>query len=133
MPTCSGFVDSLQRLGAGIRVGRLGLSAQGRVIPYIIAARPLADAPARAARTGKPVIYLQANIHAGEVEGKEAALMLLRDLTLGSLRPLLDSVVLVVVPIYNADGNDAFGPETRNRPGRRSGQRGLRANGRAST
>jgi hypothetical protein len=124
------FVDSLQRLGAGIRVGRLGLSPQGRVLPYIIAARPLVDAPARAARTGKPVIYLQANIHAGEVEGKEAALMLLRDLTLGSLKPLLDSVVLVVVPIYNADGNDAFGPETRNRPGQKGPATvGLRANG----
>ncbi len=124
------FVDSLQRLGAGIRVGRLGLSPQGKVLPYIIAARPLVDAPARAARTGKPVIYLQANIHAGEVEGKEAALMLLRELTLGSLTPLLDSVVLVVVPMYNADGNDAFGPETRNRPAQKGpASVGQRANG----
>jgi murein tripeptide amidase MpaA len=124
------FVDSLQRLGAGIRVGRLGLSPQGKVLPYIIAARPLVDAPARAARTGKPVIYLQANIHAGEVEGKEATLMLLRDLTLGSLKPLLDSVVLVVVPIYNADGNDTFGPEIRNRPGQKGpASVGQRANG----
>jgi len=125
-----GFVDSLQRLGAGIRVGRLGLSPMGKVLPYIIASRPLVDAPARAARTGKPVIYLQANIHAGEVEGKEAALMLLRDLTLGSLRPLLDSVVLVVVPIYNADGNDLFGPEARNRSSQKGpASVGLRANG----
>ncbi|HEV8198307.1 MAG TPA: M14 family metallopeptidase [Gemmatimonadales bacterium] len=125
-----GFVDSLQRLGAGIRVGRLGVSPQGRMLPYIIAARPLVDGPARAARSGKPVIYIQANIHAGEVEGKEAILMLVRDLTLGSLKPLLDSVVLVVVPIYNADGNDAFGPEARNRPGQKGpASVGLRANG----
>ena len=76
------------------------------------------------------MIYLQANIHAGEVEGKEAALMLLRDLTLGSLKPLLDSVVLVVVPIYNADRNDAFGPETRNRPAQKGpASVGQRANG----
>jgi hypothetical protein len=88
------------------------------------------DAPARAARTGKPVIYLQGNIHAGEVEGKEAALMLLRDLTLGPLKPLLDSVVLVVVPIYNADGNDMFGPEARNRSAQKGpASVGLRANG----
>jgi hypothetical protein len=125
-----GFVDSLQRLGAGIRVGRLGLSPMGKVLPYVIASRPLVDAPARAARTGKPVIYLQANIHAGEVEGKEAALMLLRDLTLGPLTPLLDSVVLVVVPIYNADGNDMFGPEARNRPSQKGpASVGLRGNG----
>ena len=125
-----GFVDSLQRLGAGIRVGRLGLSPQGKILPYVIAARPLVDAPARAARSGKPVIYIQANIHAGEVEGKEATLMLLRDLTLGSLQPLLDSVVLVIVPIYNADGNDAFGPESRNRPAQKGpASVGLRSNG----
>jgi hypothetical protein len=124
------FIDSLQRLGAGIRVGRLGTSPMGRVLPYIIASRPLVDAPTRAARTGKPVIYIQGNIHGGEVEGKEATLMLVRDLTLGSLRPLLDSVVLVVVPIYNADGNDAFGPEARNRPAQKGPATvGMRANG----
>lgn len=124
------FVDSLQRLGAGIRVGRLGLSPLGKTLPYVIASRPLVDAPARAARSGKPVLYLQGNIHGGEVEGKEALLMLLRDLTLGPLRPLLDSVVLVVVPIYNADGNDTFGPEARNRPAQKGPPSiGLRANG----
>lgn len=125
-----GFVDSLQRLGAGIRVGRLGSSPMGKPLPYVIAARPLVDAPMRAARTGKPVIYIQGNIHGGEVEGKEAVLMLLRDLTLGSLKPLLDSVVLVIVPIYNADGNDAFGPEGRNRPAQKGpASIGLRPNG----
>ncbi len=124
------FLDSLQRLGAGIRVGRLGESPQGRSLPYVIAARPLVDGPAGAHRTGKPVIYLQGNIHGGEVEGKEAALMLLRDLALGPLRPLLDSVVLLVVPIYNADGNDAFGPAERNRPGQNGPPVvGLRPNG----
>jgi hypothetical protein len=62
-------------------------------------------------------VYLQANIHGGEVEGKEAAQMLLRDLTRGRLRPLLDSLILIVVPIFNADGNDHFGPGDKNRPG----------------
>lgn len=124
------FLDSLQQLGAGIRVGRLGISPQGRVLPYVIASRPLVDGPAEAERSGKPIIYLQGNIHAGEVEGKEAALMLLRDLTLGALRPLLDSVILLVVPMYNADGNDAFGPQERNRPGQNGPALvGLRANG----
>lgn len=124
------FVDSLERLGAGIRVGRLGESPQGRKLPYVIASRPLVATPFEAHRTGKPVIYVQGNIHAGEVEGKEAAQMLLRDLTLGSLRPLLDSVILLVVPIYNADGNDAMGPSTRTRPGQNGpATLGLRPNG----
>jgi hypothetical protein len=62
-------------------------------------------------------VYLQANIHGGEVEGKEVTQMLLRDLTRGRLRPLLDSVVLLVVPIYNPDGNERLAPGDRNRPG----------------
>ena len=68
-------------------------------------------------RAHKLIVYLQANIHAGEVEGKEATQMLLRDLTLGALRPLLDSLVLLVVPIYNTDGNERFATGERNRPG----------------
>jgi zinc carboxypeptidase len=111
------FLDSLQRAGAGIRVGTLGLSPEGRRVPYVLAARPMVSGPAEARRSGKPVVYLQGNIHAGEVEGKEAAQMLLRDLTIGVLASLLDSLVLIVVPIYNADGNERLASGEENRPG----------------
>ena len=111
------FLDSLQRRGAGVRVGTLATSVEGRRVPWVVASRPLVGGPGEAHRTGKPVVWLQANIHAGEVEGKEAAQMLLRDLTLGPLRPLLDSLVLVVVPIYNTDGNERWAPGDTNRPG----------------
>ncbi|MBA3658746.1 MAG: M14 family metallopeptidase [Gemmatimonadales bacterium] len=110
------FLDSLQRRGAGIRVGILAASPEGRAVPYVIASRPLVSTPAEAKRSGKLVVWLQANIHAGEVEGKEAAQMLLRDLTLGPLRALLDSLVLIVVPIYNTDGNERLGPGQVYRP-----------------
>lgn len=124
------FLDSLADRGAGIRVGTLGTSPQGRRIPYVIAARPMVTDPGDAHRSGKPIVYIQANIHAGEVEGKEAMLQILRDLTLGSLRPLLDSVIVLAVPIYNTDGNDAFGPATRNRPGQNGPDTvGVRPNG----
>jgi hypothetical protein len=112
-----GFLDSLERAGADVRIGTLGTSPEGRPIPWVLAARPMVDNPPDAQRTGKPIIYLQGNIHSGEVEGKEAAQMLLRDLTLGPLRPLLDSVILLVVPIYNTDGNERPGLGDRNRPG----------------
>ena len=55
------------------------------------------------------MVYLQGNIHAGEVEGKEALLILLRDLA-GERRDLLQKLVVLVVPDYNADGNDEFAP-----------------------
>lgn len=124
------FLDSLAERGADIRVGTLGTSAQGREIPYVIVARPMVADPGAAHRSGKPIVYIQANIHAGEVEGKEALLQVVRDLTLGPLRPLLDSVIVLAVPIYNADGNDAFGPASRNRPGQNGPDTvGLRTNG----
>ena len=112
-----GFLDSLSRVTSDVRIGTLAVSPEGRRVPYVLAARPLPSGPPDAHRGGKPIAYVQANIHAGEVEGKEALQMLLRDLTRGRLRPLLDSLVLLVVPIFNADGNERLAPGDQNRPG----------------
>ncbi len=124
------FLDSLRIRGASISLDTLALSPEGRAVPYAVASRPLVKGRADAAARGKPVVYLQANIHAGEVEGKEAAQMLLRDLTLGPLAPLLDSLVLLVVPNSNVDGNEALAPGDTNRPGQNGPSVvGRRANG----
>ena len=58
-------------------------------------------------------MLLLANIHAGEVEGKEAALILARRLAGGDLRRLLDRVTVLVAPIYNADGNERVSMDNR--------------------
>ena len=56
--------------------------------------------------TGKPVVLVQAGIHAGEIDGKDAGLMLLRDIALRGKDGLLDKVDLVFVPVYNIDGHE---------------------------
>jgi hypothetical protein len=109
------FLDSLKTLGAKIEIGSIGKSGQGRELPYVIASRPLVTTPAEARRLGRPVAYVQANIHAGEVEGKEAMQSLLRDLLFDKKKNVLDSIVLIVQPIYNADGNERWGPQAKNR------------------
>jgi murein tripeptide amidase MpaA len=109
------FLDSLRALGAQMSVGSIGRTAQGREIPYVVASRPLVATPAEARRLHRPVVYVQGNIHGGEVEGKEALQALLRDLLFQSQFNVLDSIVLVAVPIYNADGNEQVGPQERNR------------------
>src|SRR5204862_549155 len=86
----------------------------GRPILFVIAADPAVTSAAEAAASGKVVVYLQANIHGGEVEGKEAVLALLRELV-GPRRELLQKLVVLVAPDYNPDGNDAFGPQAVNR------------------
>lgn len=125
-----GFLDSLQTRNRELRIGTLGISSEGRRIPYVVAARPGVLTPVEAHRSGKPVIYLQADIHGGEVEGKEAAQMLLRDLTAGPLGKLLEKIILLVVPIYNPDGNERWAPAERNRPGQNGpAMVGLNTNG----
>ena len=109
------FLDSLQQRGAKIHVGFIGRTAQGRDVPYVIASRPLVTTPLEAKRLGRPIVYVQGNIHSGEVEGKEAMLAMLRDLTLDPKPNVLDSIVLIAVPDYNADGNEALAPQARSR------------------
>ena len=109
------FIDSLKRVGAPIIVGSAGTTSEGRSIPYVIASRPPVETPQAARALGRPIVYVQGNIHAGEVEGKEALQALLRDLVMQSGRNVLDSIVLIAVPIYNADGNERFGDQARNR------------------
>src|SRR3954467_15309789 len=109
------FLDSLRTLGAKIQIGSIGKTIEGRELPYVIASRPLVTTPAEARRLRRPIAYIQANIHAGEVEGKEAMQSLLRDLLFDRKKNVLDSIVLIVQPIYNADGNEKFAPQARNR------------------
>jgi len=109
------FVDSLQVRGGRVRVGAIGTTTQGRELPYIIASRPLVNTPSEARRLGRPIVYIQGNIHAGEVEGKEALQAVLRDLVFDTKRNVLDSIVLIAVPIYNGDGNEVFRPQAQNR------------------
>jgi hypothetical protein len=109
------FIDSMQLRAARIHVGSIGRTAQGRDLPYIIASRPLVTSPLEARRLGRPIVYVQGNIHSGEVEGKEALQALVRDLVFDPKKNVLDSVVFIVAPDYNADGNDNVGPQARNR------------------
>jgi len=109
------FLDSLRKLGAPLAFGSIGKTSEGRDIPYVIASRPLVSTPSTAKALGRPIVYVQGNIHAGEVEGKDALLALLRDLTFSGKPNALDSVVLIAVPIYNADGNERFASQSVNR------------------
>ncbi len=74
-------------------------------------------------------MHIQANIHAGEVEGKESAQILLRELAMGQHADWLQSMVLLVTPIFNADGNEKFSMTNRGRQNGPINGEGTRANG----
>jgi hypothetical protein len=83
-----------------------GKTEEGRDLPLMVIADPKVTTPAAARKLGRPLVFVQANIHAGEVEGKEAVLMLARRLVSGDLRPLTRQLVILIAPDYNADGNE---------------------------
>jgi dipeptidyl-peptidase-4 len=107
------FVREMQRLSPHVRVETICVSTEGRDVPLLVVGNPLPHDPLALKSAGKIPVYVQANIHAGEVEGKEAALMLVRDILLDPKLPYLDRVVLLVAPIFNADGNDRMDPQNR--------------------
>jgi hypothetical protein len=108
------FLDSLKGRPE-LSFGSIGKTSEGRDIPYVIASRPRVSTAAEARNLARPILYVQGNIHAGEVEGKEALLAILRDLTSSARPNALDSVILIAVPIYNADGNERFARQEQNR------------------
>src|SRR5436190_13240422 len=77
------FVHALQSESRRLRVETLATSTEGREVPLLVIGDPVPASPAALARDPRAVVYFQANIHAGEVEGKEAALMVARELTTG--------------------------------------------------
>jgi murein tripeptide amidase MpaA len=97
-----------------LRLVGIGRSAEGREIWMVVASREGADTPQALAANGRPTLLAHAGIHAGEIDGKDAGLMLLRDMTVrGTRRGLLDRANWLFVPILNVDGHERFSPYTR--------------------
>jgi hypothetical protein len=97
-----------------IRLETFGTTPEGRPMTVVIAAKDGDLTPERARAAGKPIVLLQAGIHPGEIEGKDAGLMLLRDFaTMNRLPHLLDHAVLVYIPVYSVDGHENSGPYFR--------------------
>ena len=100
------FVETVADASPLIHTTFFGYSFEGRSLPLAVVGN-VTDATAEAVlATGKTRVFIQANIHAGEVCGKEAMQMMLRDIATGSHAEWLDSLVLLIAPIYNADGNE---------------------------
>jgi len=118
-------LDYIRRLAAvwpALDLQFYGTSAQGRPMPVVVVSTDRAFTPEAAAATGKAIVLVQNGIHSGEIDGKDACLMILRDLVLGRHREILDGVILVVVPIYNVDGHERVSPYNRaNQNGPRQG------------
>jgi len=116
----NGFTDTpsyaetrawLERLAAAsplVRVETFGRSPQGRELIAVFVSPDDGELD-----PSKPTLFVQAGIHPGEIDGKDAGLMLLRDIAFGDGRALIDQANLVFVPIFNVDGHERSSPYSR--------------------
>jgi hypothetical protein len=123
-------VALLDRLAAASPLARraaLGQTGEGREIPLLLIGDPPVATPAEAQRQvrdrGKLLVLAIGNIHAGEVDGKEALPILAREILTTPSHPLLQDLILAFAPIYNADGNERVAKT--NRPGQLGPDEGM--------
>jgi hypothetical protein len=97
-----------------VRCTDLGRTPEGRPIAALVVSADGKLDPASARRAGRPTIFVVGGIHAGEIDGKDASFAALRDLLAGR-GPVaaLEAVTLVIVPVFNVDGHERFGPNQR--------------------
>ena len=97
-----------------IKLFPIGTTPQGRTMYLAVVSKDRAFTPELAAAAGKVIVLVQSGIHAGEIDGKEATLALLRDMLIAKKRAaLLDNVILLVVPVFNVDGHENASPYNR--------------------
>jgi len=137
-----GLLNEVSRLSPGTSTRlSMGRTLEDREMPVIVLSDPAvgsaAEARALADREGRVIVLLFGNIHAGEVDAKEAYMMLAREFALRNhpQRPkdyddLLKQLIVCIAPNYNADGNDKMNAIDINRPGQNgpSGGAGMRHN-----
>jgi hypothetical protein len=102
------WFDRLDKASKLIRIEQFGVSPQGRPIYAVIASKD-----GKAFDPKKPVLMVQAGIHPGEIDGKDAGMMLLRDIAFYGKDGLLDRVNLILIPILSVDGHERAGPYSR--------------------
>ncbi len=116
-PTYEQTVAYLRQLSLAapeLRMISLGRSAEGRDIWMVVASRDRLFTPETLQRSARPTLLVQAGIHAGEIDGKDAGLMFLRELTVGGRwRTLLDRANFLFVPILNVDGHERTSTHNR--------------------
>jgi len=104
----------LQAAPRQVRIESFGKTGEGRALVAVVVSRDGVFSPAALHAARRPVVFIQNAIHAGEMDGKDASLALLRDILITKKQArLIDRAVLVIVPIYNADGHEHFGPFNR--------------------
>jgi len=100
------FLRTVDQASDLVHLTTFGFTSEGRPLPLAVVGKVGDARPQTVRASGRLRVYVQANVHSGEVEGKESAQALVRDIAMGRYAQWMDSMVLLVGPNYNADGNE---------------------------
>lgn len=100
------FWYELDRISPEVHIQPLSRTLLDREFTLITVANEPIHSPQDAIRSGKTIVLYANSVHGGETSGKEAAQLFARDLAMGDLRPLLDDIIVLIVPIMNPDGGE---------------------------
>src|ERR1051325_7812028 len=99
----------LERASRFVKVLEIGTTPEGRTLIALVVSKDRAFTPEAAAKTNKAIVMIQSGIHAGEIEGKDTVLMLVRDMTVSKrFAGWLDHAIFVIIPVFNVDGHEYF-------------------------
>lgn len=108
------YIQRLEKASPWVRLEYFGTTPEGRQLPLVIVDKKSHFTPDKVHQDKKAILLIQAGIHAGEIDGKDAGLMLIRDMVIhGKYAELLDNVTILFMPIFNLDGHERFGPYNR--------------------
>ncbi len=111
------WLEQLAAASPRVKLLDFGATAQGRPLCLVVVSAEGAESPEALAKNGRPTLLAQAGIHAGEIDGKDAGLMLLRDLAFGDQAKLLEKANFLFIPALNVDGHERA--SAWNRPNQR--------------
>lgn len=108
------YFEKFEKNFPSVKIIDIGITPQGRKIKTIIVSKDKAFNPALAKKTNKAIVLIQNGIHPGEIEGKDACMLLLREILVTKEKEhLLDNIILLIIPVLNIDGHERISPFNR--------------------
>lgn len=97
-----------------VKMIQFGITPQGRPLYYMVISKDMVFEPTEIKKLNKPIVLIMNGIHAGEIEGKDASMILLREILITKEKEnLIDNCVLMVIPVFNVDGHERISPFNR--------------------
>ncbi len=97
-----------------VKIETFGVSPQGRDLICVIVSKDKLFTPANVKQNRKPIVFIENGIHSGEIEGKDASMLLLREiLETKEKYNYLENLILIIVPIFSVDGHERSSTHNR--------------------